>query len=291
MVPAAQVPLVKGDPHPPAAPGHPDDLLRGPDSVLHVASAQHTVDITTRVVLLPQGIPIAMDGHHIQVFARFAQEVERPIHVGHRRGQEHDGRVGALHHLGRLAHKPPPLRYRLGTHLPAEVILVADGPVTHVVRLGEPIRLAQPRPASLPWQVTVLHPVAHLLGRAGARVGADIGLCSDQPAPGDKLVRAERVRLFHAPGLVVARQALAAHPILPVVGAHKTSARPAHNGHTQFAHRLRHIPAQAALVGQRRPRLENTAVHLAVKMLQELPKEHRAVGPGAAARIDGYHPG
>ena len=148
------------------------------------------------------------------------------------------------------------------------------------------IGLAQPCPAAGRRQVTVFDPVAHLLGRAGAGVGADVRFRANLATPGDKLVRAERVGVFDAPGLVIARLALVADAMQPVVGADKAAPRPAHDGHAQFAQSGDHVGAETIRISQRGARVEDAAVDLAVEMLEKLAKEHAVVWLAAAMRVD-----
>ena len=135
-------------------------------------------------------------------------------------------------------------------------------------------------------EVAVLHPVAHLLGRAGAGIDADVRLGADPAAPLDELAGAEGVGVLDPPGFVVGGSSRRADAVLPVVAGGEASAGPAHDGDAQFAQRLDDIEAKAPGVGELGAGLEDAAVHLAVEMLQELAEQHAVVGDEAAGGID-----
>ena len=179
-----------------------------------------------------------------------------------------------LDHLGRLAHEVPPLVAGLRPDLPCTPVLVADAPVLHGERFPAAVGDPHPGIAAFVVKVAVLDPIAHLLLRAGAGIGADVGLAADGAAELHVLVRAEGIGILDAPHLVEHRLALGADAVEPVVRRDEAASRPAQDGHVEPAHRLDHVFAQPVAVRQRRSGIEDPAIDLAVEMLQELAVQH-----------------
>ena len=178
--------------------------------------------------------------------------------------------------------------------LPGSVDLVADAPVTHVVRLREAMRLAQLHRFGGLRAVAILQPVARLAQVAVAAVDHEEGLRFQQTAEADELVSAEVVALQRVPGEVEARRTLVAgaDAVAPAVAGDEVAAGIADDGHALAAQRVKHVEAQALVVGLRRAGVVNAAVDAAVHVLGEAAEDVAVDGPGCAQGVepDVVHP-
>ena len=133
------------------------------------------------------------------------------------RGEQLDVLVGAEHQFGALGHKRTPLGGAFLSKLMHSPVLVSDTPVFDV----EGLRMAVGCPLAGEFAdrlVAIFHPVAHLLHCACPGVGADERLATDFPAPFDKLVCTEGVRVLDLPGLVPNALPVGSNGVFPVVG-------------------------------------------------------------------------
>ena len=193
-------------------------------------------------------------------------------------GDGFDAPVAGLHQLGGLAGAQ---RVLLGGHvaeLPETVHLVAQAPQRHGVRLGAAVGGAQVGVACPDRGVAVLHPVAGLLGGAGAQVDRQHRLPVQLAAQPDELVGPEAVRLDRLPGQLAQRESLVlrADAVAPVVAGDEVAARIAHDRHFQFAQRVEDVRAQSVGVRVAGLRIVDPAVDRAAHVLQKTAEDARA---------------
>ena len=212
----------------------------------------------------------------VEEVARVLEKRQRPLLVRRRRREELRPDVGRADHLRTFAHQRTPLADGLRARLVSAPVLVADGPVLDVVRLLVSVLLAHAGVLA-DRLVAVLDPVAHLLHRARAGVGADVRLAAELAAPLHVLVGAEGVGLLDEPRLVIGRLAVRSDAVLPMVGRDEAPARPADDRHLDLLQHFEDVGAEAVLVRELRLRVVDAAVDLVVEMLEERAEDHRIV--------------
>ena len=247
MVPTPQVPLVKCDLDPVPVTGLIEDADCLADLRFRIVGPHHALEVGVWILTHVVPHPVAMDGNIVQQVSGFFQQRISPIAVGSRGGEKIYVLVGAQHQFGTLGHQRAPLVDALLAELMPSPVLVADAPIFHIERL----RMAVLGPLAGEFAfglVAIFHPVAHLLHRAGAGVGADERLAAYLAAPLDELVGAEGVRILDLPCLIPDGLAVRPHSVFPVVGRHETTSRPPHDRDLELLYRLDHILAEPILV-------------------------------------------
>ena len=178
----------------------------------------------------------------------------------------------------------------LRRHLAAAApVLVADAEEGNLPGVRAAVGLAELREVAVALERHVLDPVGHLLGRAAAHVGRDVGLGADPLAEVEELVGAEAVVLDDASPVDVdpaASRLRGADAVLPVVLVGEAAARPAQVGDLDLAQRLDDVVSNAVSVGDRRCGPDpQPVVDAAAEMLGEVavdvPADHRTRLPGA----------
>ena len=280
MNPSAQLPLVDGQLDLAAA---ISSLLQDSDGAADVVLWQigHHHDFLER---LSRSVPTAMECHEVEIAACLLEHRQHRFACRQGRGTQLQVFVHDQHHLRRLADQWSPFLRSLVLHLPGGQVLVANAPVTDIVRLL--IAVGDALQAILPnVEVAVFHPIAHSLDAACPRIGDDVRLASYLAAPFHELIRAECVGFLHTPCLVKHRLAVRPHAFAPVVGRSEASSWPTHQWNLQFLHGLYHIGSKAVLVREWVARAEDASVNLIVEMLDELPKQHAVVLNLFSARL------
>ena len=153
-----------------------------------------------------------MYGNPIEQIAGLAQHLGIPIEIGDRRYRQFDIGVSAFHHLGRFVSVSRPFVSRLGAHLPASPVFVADAPVGH---LEGPMSCPLARRSAAHSPISRLQYSTQSDMSSGVPVPALVQIKGSAPnltAEGDELIGAEAVGLLDAPGFVVIRNALARRP-------------------------------------------------------------------------------
>ena len=277
VMPVAQIPLIVSDFY---LSSTESGLIQYADSPLNVSLRSirfhHTFQKRRRIVDMEQRIPITMDSYIIQIRTGFAQQRHCPILV--RRGSRKQFGIlsHAAHQLGRLTHQRPPLLHRTRSQFMCAPVFIPHTPILHMVRLG--IAVCSTHPSVFPdSEVTIFHPIAHLLWSPCSCVGTNVRFASDLPTPFYILIRPESVRVFYLPGLVVHRGTFFPHSVQPMIGRYETATRPTYNRGFDFPQSLNHILAETIFIGKLRLWVVQSSVHLIIEMLDKLSENHFAV--------------
>src|SRR5947209_14362474 len=142
-----------------------------------------------------------------------------------------DARVRPFHHRRERARFLDVVLGRAGADLPGAVHLVAEAPVSDVVRRLVAVGAAVIGPGRVARPVAVFDPGLGLIHAARTHVDADVGLGTERAAVLDELVGAERIGLLAAPGKLHAPRPSIARTdaVHPVVAAYEVAAWPAQN--------------------------------------------------------------
>ena len=191
--------------------------------------------------------------------------------MGAAAGNQLEIRIDHTHGPGGLLRQAAVLIGRLVAHLPDAVHLVAQAPVAHVVGLGIPVPGPQVAEIGAGRMVAVVQQIQGGLNAPGAQIDGHHGLRSHALAPGGKLVETHAVGFNGAPVGVQAGRTLVHGPdaVLPAIAGYEVAAGIPDDGHAQLPHELRHVLAEAQLVGIGMVRLIDAVVHTAAQMLNK----------------------
>lgn len=169
-------------------------------------------------------------------------------------------------------------------------LLVPQRPVLHAERLRVSVRTPEVGIVCVFRSVAVFDPVGRLFGRSGGEVHHEAGLCAYFPAILDELARAEMEIVDAAPDQVLPRLALlfGTHPVFPVEGLDRRSAREPQHRRGELLHLFQHVAAESPAVGQRRVLVENASVDAASHVFHELSVHVRGDLAEAGACVDRY---
>ena len=142
--------------------------------------------------------------------------------------QLHRG-VRPLHELGGFEGELAVVLGAAVAHLPGAIHLVAESPHLHLPGIASTVLAAQAGHGGVFGGIAVLHPLLGFGPRAGAEVGADVGLGAELLDVVEEFVGAEAVGLDGAPCHFEARRALVAraYAVAPVVVGGEVAAGPA----------------------------------------------------------------
>lgn len=254
------------------------------DPLLGLGCPANAREVRRRVVDEGDVVPVAVDRDVVEEPTSLFEQREHPPGLVDGRGEDLDVLVDATQVLGRLSNQRRPRFTGLLTDLPHAVVLVADAPERHTVRILVPVLGAEVRPPAPDRPVRVLEPVGHLLRGARAGVRAEVRIGAQFLAPGQELVGPERVRVDHTPGRAVHRRTVRSDAVEPVVRRHEASARPPDVRDLQLTQRVEDVEPEPPLVRVRRAGLEDPAVRRAMELLEELPED---VAAALALRSEG----
>src|SRR5581483_9702915 len=232
-------------------------------------------------------VPVEVQGEVVDEAAGVAEHRPVPVRVGGADADEPDRPVGPTQQLAPLAGA---LGVRGGAAvavLPPAVVLVAQAPEAHAVRLGVGPGPAQQNLGQVGGAVGVFQPAQRLVGGAGAQVEVEIRRGAHGTGEGEQLLGSEAVGLHGVPGQVVPGGPLLHRPdaVAPVVAGGEVAAGPAQHGGAQLAHRGEDVGA-ASLLGAGRVGVEDAAVHGAADVLDELAVDLRVDGAAPALAVD-----
>ena len=280
VMPSAKVPFVKGDKNATAHFGLVQNGDRAENGRFRTLRSHHARHIRRRIVVMSQAVPVPVNGNVVQHVPGFFQQRQSPALVGQRGGKEFNVRVGVEHELARFPDEVAPFADGFGAHFVTSPVLVADAPVFDVERLFKPVRLT--KPAEFPnVEVAVFDPVAHLFWRSRPGVCADVRFRPDFSAPLNILCSSERVRFLYVPSLVPSWLTVWTDSLFPMVGGNKAPARPSDDRDFDFPQSLNDVFTKPDFIGKGRAGIENAAVHLTMKMLDEMPENHGVVRLGS----------
>ena len=198
---------------------------------------------------MPMGhhIPIAMNGHIIQVPARFTKQWQSPVLVGSCCRKQFGILCHTSHQFGRFANQWPPFLNTLGSQLMGTPILVSYTPIHYIMRFG--IAVGNTFTSKLTYiQIAILYPIAHFFGSACACIGADKRLTPHFTAPFYKLIGTKSIGVFHLPCFIINRSTFFSHSIIPMITGDETSSRPTYDRHLDLFQSLDNVCSESVFI-------------------------------------------